>query len=182
MSFISFSSRCLLSGYFVADGLQAAINPEPLVDDAEPYATKFTSYVDQLLPADIARRVPRTTTTLVRLHGIVQTVGALMMATGIFRRLGATMVAVSYVPKVLMARPTSSDDILPFTRELALLGAAMVESVNKGKHCTRGQKKKLRKAAKSASVSNAKAAVEVSKKEHGRQTEALRRILSSATS
>ena len=137
MSFIRFSSRCLLSGYFVADGLKAAVNPEPLVDEAEPYASTFTSYVDQVLPTDIAQHFPRKTATLVRLHGIIQVAGAVMMATGLFRRLGAAIVAVSYLPKVLSASPSSSDDVLPFTRELALLGGVLVETGKKGTSRTR---------------------------------------------
>ena len=183
MSFSYFSSRCLLSSYFVVDGLKAAINPEPLIDEAEPYATKFTSYVDRALPADVARRVPSSTTTLVRCHGIIQAVGALMMATGIFRRLGAAIVAVSFVPKVLSARPSSSDDVLPFTKDLALLGGVMLEAGRKSKGCgcRCGKKKKARKAEAAAAASALKTA-RSSKKSQKRQTEALKDILSSATS
>ena len=184
MSFIRFSSRCLLSGYFVVDGLKAAFDPEPLVDEAEPYARKFTSFVDQALPADVARRVPSRTVALVRLHGIVQAAGALMMATGFFRRWGAVIVAASYLPKVLSARPSTSDDLLPFAQDLAVLGGVMLEAGNKGKRgctCRCSQKKQAREAAKAAASSSAKAAT-VTKKDQSRQTDALRRILSSATS
>jgi len=181
MSFIRFSSRCLLSGYFVVDGLKAAIDPEPLVDEAEPYARKFTSYVDRVLPAGVARRVPSKTVTLVRLHGIVQAAGALMMATGLFRRWGAVIVAASYLPKVASRHPSTSDDVLPFAEDLAVLGGVMLEAGNKGTHgraCCRSQKKKTRKA-NAAAASSAKAAA---KKDQSRQTDALRHILSSATS
>jgi len=172
MSFLRFSSRCLLSGYFFADGLKAAINPDPLIDEAEPYAKKFTSFVDQTLPSDIARRVPSKTSTLVRIHGIAQALGALMMATGFFRRPGAVMVAASYLPKVLMSRPSGGGDVLPFIRELALLGGTLVEAGN-----TQGRPdcswKKAQKHKKQAAAS---------KKNQPRQTEALRDILSSASS
>ena len=182
MSFSNFSSRCLLSSYFVVDGLKAAINPEPLIGEAEPYATKFTSYVDRTLPADVARRVPSSTATLVRCHGIIQAVGAVMMATGIFRRLGAAIVAVSFVPKVLSARPSSSDDVLPFTKDLALLGGVMLEAGRKSKGCgCRRTRNKARKAEAAAAASALKTAGS-SKKNQKRQTEALKDILSSATS
>lgn len=176
-----FSSRCLLSGYFVADGLKAALNPEPLIGEAEPYAEKFTSFVDQALPTDLARRVPSRTVTLVRLHGIIQAVGGIMMALGLLRRLGAVIVAASYLPKVLSARPSTSDDVPGFTKDLALLGGVMLEAGYKGKRgcdCHRTQKKTARKAAKVAATSVAKP----TKKGQRDQTEALRNILSSATS
>jgi len=173
MSFIRFSSRCLLSGYFVADGLKAAINPEPLVDEAEPYATTFTSYVDKVLPVDVSQHFPRKTVTLVRLHGIIQATGALMMATGLFRRLGAAIVAVSYLPKVMSASPSSSDEVLPFTRELALLGGVLVETGKKGKSRSCGCcHKKNAPAPQKTAVSSKK----------NRQADALKHALSTAAS
>jgi len=164
------------------DGLQAAINPEPLVNEAEPIARKFTSYVDQVLPAGAARYVPSRTTTLVRLHGAIQAAGALMMATGVFKRFGAVIVAASFLPKVLSSRPTISGDMVGFTKDLGLLGAVMLEVQHKGKTgcgCRCSRKKAARKPAK-ATPPTSGSAVKV-KKDRG-QTEALRRILSSAAS
>lgn len=121
-----FTSRCLLGSYFIADGLKAAINPTPLVEQAQPLADKLTRSAQRYLPDDAARRMPVRTETLIRIHGIVQATGALMMATGIFRRAGAAAMAIAYAPKVLMARPGLADDKLPFVRDLALLGAALI--------------------------------------------------------
>lgn len=183
MSFLRFSSRCLLAGYFVADGLKAAANPEPLRDEAEPFAEKFTKYADRFLPAGLARRVPTKTTTLVRLHGIVQAAGALMMATGLFRRTGAVLVATAYLPKVLAARPSETSQILPFARELALLGGAMVEAGNtqgKPDHAWRSaQRRKARVSRCADRLENGRLA---DKKSQSRQADALRQALSSATS
>ena len=129
MSFLHFVSRSLLAGYFIADGLKAVVDPEPLVPGAEPLASKVGEYADRYLPPDLVRFVPTTTQTLVRFHGITQAAGALMMVTGIFRRAGAAIVVAAYVPKVIIAR-RDCPDRLSFLRELALLGGALVEAGN----------------------------------------------------
>jgi len=163
MSFARFACRSLLAGYFIADGVQAFVNPDPRVADAEPWATKVVEWSNRVLPADLARRIPDKTETLVRIHGAAQTVGGLMLATGLFRRTGAALVAVAYVPKVFAARPTSlSADKLPFARELALLGGVLVAArdtegkpnlawmINDRRRFVSAQKRLTKKAAKTA--------------------------------
>jgi len=116
----------LLSGYFVVDGLKAAINPEPLVPEAEHLAEKVSQYAQSYLPGDGS---PIKTATIVRVHGLVQVTGALMMATGIFRRAGALLVAVSYGEKVFRRRTSLlSPDATALARELTLLGGVLIEA------------------------------------------------------
>jgi len=118
--------------------------------------------------------------TLVRLHGIIQAAGAVMMATGLFRRLGAAIVAVSYLPKVLSASPSSSDDVIPFSRELALLGGVLIETGKKGKTRTcRCRNKKDARTSEKTAVSAEKTAVSAKK---DRQAKALKHALSTAAS
>ncbi|MDR0487876.1 MAG: DoxX family membrane protein [Propionibacteriaceae bacterium] len=126
MSFVRFLCRSLLAGYFIADGARAAFDPEPQVVDAEPLAEKATQVAYRYLPAEVVQFVPSTTEGLVRLHGTTQAVGALMMATGLFRRLGALIVAVSYLPKIIMSGRKSWTSTT-FLRELALLGGVLIE-------------------------------------------------------
>ena len=127
MSFARFASRSLLAGYFIVDGVEAVINPEPRVDQADPWARKVIAWAHRVLPRNLARYVPEKTESLVRLHGAAQMVGAVMLATGVMRRPGAALVATAYAPKVLAALPTSfTADKLPFVRELALLGGVLI--------------------------------------------------------
>ena len=127
MSFVRFVCRSLLAGYFIADGTKAAIDPETQVDDAEPLTEKATELAYRYLPPEVIQYLPSTTEGLVRLHGATQVVGAFMMATGLFRRLGAIIVAVCYLPKIIMAGRRSWRSTT-FLRELALLGGVLIEA------------------------------------------------------
>jgi uncharacterized membrane protein YphA (DoxX/SURF4 family) len=127
MSLIRFASRSLFAGYFVADGLQAILDPDSRVSQAEPLAEQVTQYAQRVLPPEVARRVPTRTETWVRVHGIAQTAGALMLATGVFRRVGAALVVAACVPKVLVAsRSALTADRMAFLREVPLLGGALI--------------------------------------------------------
>ncbi|MDR2974382.1 MAG: DoxX family membrane protein [Propionibacteriaceae bacterium] len=129
MSLLRLLARGLLASYFVADGVKAVTQPQTLAEDVAPLAEAVHAGAQRVLPPDIAKRVPADPEGYVRLHGAVQTVGALMMATGLGRRLGATLVALAYLPRVVMARPASPRaDKTVFVRELALLGGLLIES------------------------------------------------------
>ncbi|MCL2736935.1 MAG: hypothetical protein FWD75_09975 [Propionibacteriaceae bacterium] len=129
MSLLRFASRSLLAGFFVADGLKPAINPDPYVEEAEPVARQVLDAAERYLPASLARCVPTKTATLVRIHGIVEVTGALMMATGIFRRAGAAMVVLAYGEKVVRTRhQVLARDTTSFIQELSLLGGVMLEA------------------------------------------------------
>ena len=126
MSFARFASRTLFAGFFLADGVDGLIRPSSRVEDAQPLAQAWKKAVEPL-PKEIAERIPTEPETLVRLHGALQALGALMFATGIGRRIGAAILVATYVPKVIAAQrrykiPTQ----LPFLREVALLGAAIL--------------------------------------------------------
>jgi uncharacterized membrane protein YphA (DoxX/SURF4 family) len=121
-----FLTRSALASYFVVDGVQALTNPESLVEQARPMSDRVVEWADQALPASIASRLPRSTTTWVRIHGSVQTLGALMMATGIGRRCGAGLLAAAYLPKLMMFR--RDDGLVGSLKDLALLGGVLVEA------------------------------------------------------
>jgi len=185
MSFLRFLSRSLLASFFVADGLKAAIDPAPLVEDAEPLATTVTDVGDRFLPEWAAHRIPRKTETLVRIHGGVEALGGIMLSTGVFRRAGAVLVALAYLPKVASMRPSLLDFTrLDFLRELALLGAVLIAAGDTGGEPSRSwlssHKKWAKKQARIDAKIDAKAARTTSAT-RARQTKALGDALSSAT-
>ena len=86
----------------------------------------------------LAGYVPDDTKTLVRASGVAQVVGGLMLATGIGRRLGATVLGLSMVPHVLASRPSKAASITEreiskaqLLRNVALLGGAILASLDK---------------------------------------------------
>ncbi len=129
MSLLRFISRSLLASYFVVDGVKAVADPRRLAPQAEPLAEKLTGFADRLLPDTLAQRLPIKPETFVRVHGAAETLGALMMATGICRRPGAALLALAYLPRLVMARPADhAADRAPLLRELALLGGVLIEA------------------------------------------------------
>ena len=134
MNLLRFTSRCLLGSYFVANGLSAALNPKPLVEQAQPWADKLNQCRERYLPESVGRRLPASTEGLVRAHGIVQAVAALMMTTGVLRRFGAVLLACAYAPKVWTARPARLAESQGFLKELALLGGALVATGPTSRH------------------------------------------------
>ena len=86
----------------------------------------------------LAGYVPDDTKTLVRASGVAQVVGGLMLATGIGRRLGATVLGLSMVPHVLASRPSKAASITEreiskaqLLRNVALLGGAILASLDR---------------------------------------------------
>jgi uncharacterized membrane protein YphA (DoxX/SURF4 family) len=132
MSLMRFTARVLLASYFITDGVKAALTPEARVADAEPLASRWVAFAQRHLPPSWASHIPTNTETLVRLHGATQAVGGAMLATGVFRRTGAAVVAAAYLPKVIMARTSARDNKQGFVRELALLGAALIAAGDTG--------------------------------------------------
>jgi uncharacterized membrane protein YphA (DoxX/SURF4 family) len=121
----------MLAGYFVVDGVKAVTNPATLEVDAEPFANTLTDVVDKFLPQSVAAKIPSDTRTLVRIHGGVEIAGAVMMATGLGRRLGAVLLGLAYLPKAVSALPRIkplNDRV--FLREVALLGGVFVAAMD----------------------------------------------------
>ncbi len=135
MSLLRFAGRTMLASFFVVQGAKAVVNPDPLVADAEPIAKAFVPLAQRVAPASVAGYIPEETKTLVRLTGAAQVVGGLMLATGIGRRLGATVLGLSMVPHVLASRPSKAStpeqrDVAKshLLRNVALLGGAILAS------------------------------------------------------
>lgn len=133
MSIIRGLGRTLFASYFVVKGTNAAMKPDAFVEDAEPVADRLVPLVQRALPASVGSYVPEDTKTLVRLTGGLQALGGFGMATCLFRRGGAGIVALTMVPHVLASVP---DKTLPkdertkarsqLLRNVSMLGAAMM--------------------------------------------------------
>jgi len=121
----------MLAGYFVADGVDALNHPEPRVDDIAPLAQGVTKTVQRFLPESVKDKVPTQPATYVRIHAAIQVAGATMLATGFLRRLGAGLVVLAYLPRVIAARPRlKSVADRRFLRELALLGGLTIAAMD----------------------------------------------------
>lgn len=135
MSIIRGLGRTMFASYFIVKGTNSAMKPDSFVEDAEPVADRLLPLIQRALPASVGAYIPEDTKTLVRITGAAQAIGGLGMATGLARRAGASVVAVTMVPHVLASVP---DRTLPkkersaarsvLLRNVALLGSAMMAS------------------------------------------------------
>lgn len=105
MSLLRFVARSMLASYFVINGVKALRHPEEFVADAQPLADKVLPLVTSSLPAEVRGYLPSDTAGFVKCNGALQIVGGLSLATGLGRRLGAGVLALTMVPHVLVANP-----------------------------------------------------------------------------
>lgn len=126
--------RILLGGFFIVNGAKAIKDPAPFVPAAEPLRERVVPLAAKALPPEAAAWIPEDTATLVRANGVASVLGGLGMATGISRRGGASLAALSMLPHVVAAAPKDASPADKdarrslFVRNLALLGAALVVS------------------------------------------------------
>lgn len=132
MSILRFAARSLLASFFIAEGAQAAKDPDPRL----PAAEKFTSAMLPLAPSAVSEYLPEDPRTWARLTGVAQIVGGVGLALGIARRPSALVLAATMVPAVI-SRPVKA---LPEeerstaralqARNLGLLGAAFLAALD----------------------------------------------------
>jgi uncharacterized membrane protein YphA (DoxX/SURF4 family) len=128
-------ARPLLAGLFVVMGAQAAKNPQPFVDDAAPVADKLQPLLHRLAPESVAGHIPDDAATLVRLNGVAQVVGGLLLATGKGRRAGAGLLAVSLIPTTVARhafwqikddKPARQEQFVQFLKNASIFGALLL--------------------------------------------------------
>ena len=105
-----------------------------MLEAAEAIAKKVVPLAQKAAPAQFAPYVPEQTKTLVQISGATQILGGLAFATGIGRRLGAGLLALTAIPHVIVAAKaafaaapddkSSTRSIL--LRNIALLGATVL--------------------------------------------------------
>ena len=105
MSIIRGLGRVLFSSYFIVKGSNAALKPNDFVEEAEPVADKLVPMLQRTLPS-VGGYIPDDTRTLVRATGAAQAAGGLAMATGLGRRLGASVVAATMAVSYTHLQPT----------------------------------------------------------------------------
>ena len=132
MSLLRFVARSMLASYFLINGVKALRHPEELVADAQPLADKVLPLLTSSLPAEARGYLPEDTAGFVKWNGALQIVGGLSLATGLGRRLGAGVLAVTMVPHVLVANPLKAKGPersvvkSQLGKNVALLGGALL--------------------------------------------------------
>ncbi|MGW0435249.1 DoxX family membrane protein [Micromonospora sp. NPDC003197] len=127
------AARVLLSGIFVASGVRAVANPEPFVESAKPITDRIAPLLAKASP-----RLPTDPQTLVRVNGVVQLVGGLLLATGRLPRPAAAALAGSLVPTTLAGHSFwNTDDPadraankIHFMKNLGLLGGLLLAAAD----------------------------------------------------
>ncbi|HEX5335517.1 MAG TPA: DoxX family protein [Propionicimonas sp.] len=132
MSLLRFVARSMLASYFVINGVKALRHPEEFVADAQPLADKVLPLVTSALPAEARGYLPEDTAGFVKCNGALQIVGGLSLATGLGRRLGAGVLAVTMLPHVLVANPLKAKGAArtvvssQLNKNVALLGGVLL--------------------------------------------------------
>ena len=132
MSLLRFVARSMLASYFVINGVKALRHPEDFVADAQPLADKVLPLVASAVPAEARGYLPEDTAGFVKCNGALQIVGGLSLATGLGRRLGAGVLALTMVPHVLVANPLKAKGAertvvsSQLNKNLALLGGVLL--------------------------------------------------------
>lgn len=133
MTLLRAVGRTMLASYFVVNGAKALLKPGEYTAEAEPVADKVVPLAQKLAPASVAGYIPSDTTTLVRVSGAAQVVGGLSLATGLGRRLGAGLLALTQLPHVastLAGKAEGAEQKAQqrsvLLRNVALLGATMI--------------------------------------------------------
>lgn len=105
MSLLRFVARSMLASYFVINGVKAFRHPEEFVADAKPIADRVLPLIDANVPESARGYLPEDTTGLVKCNGALQIAGGLSLATGLGRRFGAGVLALTMLPHVMAANP-----------------------------------------------------------------------------
>lgn len=131
-------ARPALAATFITGGLRAVRHPDALAPGAEPVAARVSSTLRRVLPAQFASKVPTETLSLVRLNGVIQLAGGLLLATGRAPRLSAFALAGTLVPTTAARYPFWSDsdpaakaeDRTHFVQNVGLLGGLLLAAVD----------------------------------------------------
>ncbi|MEV0325010.1 DoxX family protein [Micromonospora echinospora] len=126
-------ARALLSGIFLASGVQQLRNPAHFTAQAKPVTDRVTPLLEQAGGA-----LPSDAETLVRANGAAQVAGGLMLATGHLTRPAALLLAGSLVPTTLAGHPfwTADDPAarmnhqVHFLKNLGLLGGLLLAAAD----------------------------------------------------
>ena len=98
MKLLSSVSRQMLAARFAIDGATALKDPEAHAAEAKPFTDQAVPLLQQAAPS---ASIPTDPMTWVRINGVVNVVGAAMLASGRMPRLAATLLAANLIPSIL---------------------------------------------------------------------------------
>ncbi len=136
MTIVRALARTMLASYFVVNGVKAWRHPEELTDTMEPVAEKLLPAAKSVLPTQLAVYLPSDSTELAKATGAAQVLGGIALATGVGRRLGASVLASSMLPGVLGTNPLQGpserrQEVLTLlSKNLGLLGGVLLASMD----------------------------------------------------
>jgi uncharacterized membrane protein YphA (DoxX/SURF4 family) len=163
MSLLRFAARTMLASFFVVNGVKALRNPESLVPATEPIAKAFLPLAEKTLPPQAAAYLPEDAKGLVKLTALAQIAGGISLATGLGRRVGALVLAISMVPQLVDSAPFGpsgdGERTGDFVRDLALTGGVLLASGDTEGQPTLAYKAKTRAEMLGREAEHTKAAV-----------------------
>jgi putative oxidoreductase len=123
------AARALLGAIFVVNGARSVATPDSYV----PKAKRVTDRVAPLLEKTDSR-LPTDPAALVRLNGVAQLAGGLLLASGHFTRPSAALLAGTLVPTTIAGHPFWSmqdkaerrSHEVHFLKNLAMLGGLLL--------------------------------------------------------
>lgn len=126
-------ARVLLSGIFLASGVQQLRSPGQFTAQAKPVTDRITPLLEQS-----GVNLPTDPESLVRVNGAAQVAGGLMLATGHLTRPASLLLAGTLVPTTLARHPfwteddptTRASQQVHFLKNLGLLGGLLLAAAD----------------------------------------------------
>lgn len=127
-------ARPMLAGVFVVSGVDVLRNPGSRVDVAAPTVNALQA----LSPAPVRPLIPSDPETAVRVNAAAQVGAGLLLATGKFPRIAASVLTTSLVPTTAVGhqfwaesdQATRAAHRIHFTKNLAILGGLLLAVVD----------------------------------------------------
>ncbi|MCV7200163.1 DoxX family protein [Mycobacterium angelicum] len=126
-------ARPMLSAVFIAQGVEALLNPKPAAEAAQPTAAGLQS-----LPDSVRKSIPQDAETLAQVNAAVQIGGGLLLATGRLPRIASSALALTVIPGNLGAHmfwsesdpERKAEKRRDFVTDVSLLGGLIIASAD----------------------------------------------------
>jgi len=132
MTLVRLAARPLLASMFVVGGLDAIRNAGKKVDAAEPVTDRLAPLLQKVFP-----QLTDDPQQLVRINGAAQVGAGLLLASGHFPRLSATVLAATLVPVTAAGHrfweeedPQKKAQRVQFFKNASMMGGLMLAAVD----------------------------------------------------